>query len=101
MLKSGSAHVASLRDGRRILIDGRSVDDVTTDPAFRNAVGSIAAIYDFASAPANSERLTFAVPGTDRRANRMWQLPANYDELVARRRGLEAMAELHCGFIGR
>jgi 4-hydroxyphenylacetate 3-monooxygenase len=100
-LKTGSAHVASLRDGRCVFIDGRRTDDVTVDPAFRNAVASVAAIYDFQSAPENAERMTFAVPGTDRRANRIWQLPANYDELVDRRRALEAWTELHCGFIGR
>jgi 4-hydroxyphenylacetate 3-monooxygenase len=101
MLKTGSAHAASLRDGRRILIDGGSVDDVTTDPAFRNAVASVASLYDFMAAPENAERMTFAVPGTDRRATRLWQLPASYDELVVRRRALEALAEQHCGFIGR
>jgi 4-hydroxyphenylacetate 3-monooxygenase len=101
MLKTGSQHVASLRDGRNVFIDGRRVDDVTTDPAFRNAVSSIADIYDFQSAPENAELMTFAVPGTDRRANRIWQLPASYGELVERRRGLEAWTELHCGFIGR
>jgi len=101
MLKTGSRHVASLRDGRRVLIDGREVDDVTLDPAFRNAVSSIAAIYDFQCAPENAELMTYAVPGTDRRANRIWQLPATYQELVDRRRGLEAGTELHCGFIGR
>jgi 4-hydroxyphenylacetate 3-monooxygenase len=101
MLKTGSQHVASLRDGRNVFIDGARVDDVTIDPAFRNAVSSIAQIYDFQSVPENAERMTFAVPGTDRRANRIWQLPASYGELVERRRGLEAWTELHCGFIGR
>jgi len=101
MLKTGSEHVASLRDKRCVFIDGRRVEDVTVDPAFRNAVSSVAAIYDFQSAPENAERMTFAVPGTDRNANRIWQLPTSYTELVERRRGLEAWTELHCGFIGR
>ncbi len=101
MLKTGNAHVASLRDGRSVFIDGRKVDDVTVDPAFRNAVASIASIYDFQSAPENAECMTYAVPGSDRRANRIWQLPASYGELIERRRGLEAWTELHCGFIGR
>jgi 4-hydroxyphenylacetate 3-monooxygenase len=100
-LKSGAEHIASLRDGRSVFIDGRRVDDVTTDPAFRNAVASIAAIYDFQAAPENAERMTYPVPGTNRRANRIWQLPQSYAELVERRKGLEAWTELHCGFIGR
>jgi 4-hydroxyphenylacetate 3-monooxygenase len=101
MLKTGAEHVASLRDGRRVFIDGRQVDDVTVDPAFRNAVASIASIYDFQSAPEHLEQMTYEVAGTGRRANRIWQLPANYQELIERRAGLEAWTELHCGFIGR
>ena len=101
MLKTGSQHVSSLRDGRSVYIDGRRVSDVTVDPAFRNAVASIASIYDFQAAPENRERMTFEVDGTGKRANRIWQLPTSYGELVERRRGLEAWTELHCGFIGR
>jgi 4-hydroxyphenylacetate 3-monooxygenase len=101
MLKTGAEHIASLRDGRTVFIDGRQVDDVTVDPAFRNAVASIASIYDFAAAPEHLAQMTYDVPGTGRRANRIWQLPTSYDELIERRRGLEAWTELHCGFIGR
>ena len=101
MLKTGAEHIASLRDARTVFIDGRQVDDVTTDPAFRNAVASIGSIYDFQSAPENRARMTYEIAGSGRRANRIWQLPASYDELIERRAGLEAWTELHCGFIGR
>jgi 4-hydroxyphenylacetate 3-monooxygenase len=101
MLKTGHQHTASLRDGRAIFVDGRRVDDVTTDPAYRNAVASIAALYDLASAPQNLERMTYTIPGEERRANRIWQLPQSYAELTARRSALEAWSELHAGFMGR
>ena len=32
--KTGADHLAELRDGRIVRIDGRTVSDVTTDPAF-------------------------------------------------------------------
>ena len=35
------------------------------------------------------------------RANRIWQLPRSYQDLVVRRKALEAWAELHGGFLGR
>jgi 4-hydroxyphenylacetate 3-monooxygenase len=101
MLKTGIDHIKSLRDGRSVYIDGRKVEDVTTDPAFRHAVASVASLYDFQAAPEQLETMTYVVPGTKQRANRIWQLPTSYDELVQRRRGLEAWTELHCGFIGR
>ena len=46
--------------------------------------------------------MTFETPdGGGQRANRIWQLPQNYEDLVVRRRALEAWAELHGGFLGR
>ena len=101
-VKSGAEHLVQLRDGRDIRIDGRRVKDVTTDPAFRGAVGSAAALYDAQAAPGAVERLTFAIEGGHgRRANRAWQAPRSYAELVARRLALEEWAEGHAGFMGR
>lgn len=43
---TGEQYRASLRDGRRVYIDGRRVEDVTTDPLFSTAVDWIASGYD-------------------------------------------------------
>jgi 4-hydroxyphenylacetate 3-monooxygenase len=101
MAKNGSQHLQSLRDGRAVYIDGERVADVTTHPAFRNAVATIGRLFDYQSAAENAALMTFGVPETGRRANRIWQLPASLEELVERRRALEAWTELHAGFIGR
>ncbi len=100
MIKTGEQHLASLRDGREIYLDGERVADVTVHPAYRGAVASIGRMFDFQSAPENRELMTFETE-TGTRANRIWQLPASYDELVVRRKGLEAWTELHAGFMGR
>src|SRR6202040_4243522 len=100
MIKTGTQHIASLRDGREIYLDGELVDDVTTHPAYRGAVASIGRMFDFQSAPENRELMTFETE-TGTRAKRIWQLPASYNDLVMRRKGLEAWTELHAGFMGR
>jgi 4-hydroxyphenylacetate 3-monooxygenase len=97
--KTGADHIRSLRDGRTVYIDGELVDDVTEHPAFRNAVRSAAALYDFQAD--NLELMTFAPAGSGRRINRAWQMPRSYDEMVARRKALQAWARLSCGFMGR
>jgi 4-hydroxyphenylacetate 3-monooxygenase len=99
--KTGAEHLASLRDGRTVYIDGARVADVTSHPAFRNAVGSAAALYDFQARPENLERMTFAPLRGERRINRCWQMPRNYPELVQRRQSLVAWAEQSGGFVGR
>jgi len=100
MIKNGEQHIASLRDGREVYLDGELVKDVTTHPAYRGAVASIGRMFDFQSAPENRDLMTFETE-TGTRANRIWELPGSYDALVKRRRGLEAWTELHAGFMGR
>ena len=102
MIKTGIEHTRTLRDGRSVYIDGRLAGDVTVHPAFRRTIQSVARLYDFQSRPENLELMTFEVPdGAGGRANRIWQLPESYEELLARRRALEAWTELHGGFLGR
>jgi 4-hydroxyphenylacetate 3-monooxygenase len=100
-MKTGADHIHSLRDGRQVYLDGQLVDDVVEHPAYRNAVRSVARLYDFQAAPANLERLTFVSPTSGNRSNRCWQLPCSYAELVQRREALSAWAELTYGFLGR
>jgi len=99
--KTGAEHIASLRDGRTVYIDGQLVKDVTTHPAFRNAVQSAGALYDFQALPENLELMTFKPDGSNRRVNRAWQMPKSYEEMVQRRKALQAWARLSCGFMGR
>lgn len=99
-VKTGADHLRSLRDGRSVYIDGALVEDVTTHPAFRNAVGSAAALYDYQAAPENIEAMTFDVGGGVR-AGRAWQMPRSLAEMIERRKALTRIAEYSCGFMGR
>jgi 4-hydroxyphenylacetate 3-monooxygenase len=100
-MKTGETHLASLRDGRQVYFLGEPVNDVTSHPAFRNAVASAAHLYDFQSDPRHLEKMTFPSPATGEPVSRAWELPTSYAELVARREALTAWAETHVGFMGR
>ncbi len=54
MLKTGQEHVESLRDGRVVHLGSERIDDVTTHPTFRNAVRTVAMLYDMKAASARS-----------------------------------------------
>jgi 4-hydroxyphenylacetate 3-monooxygenase len=102
MIKTGAQHIDMLKDSRQVYINGLLAPDVTLHPAFRRTVHSIGKLYDFQARPENLGLMTFEVPdGGGSRANRIWQLPKSYSELLERRRALEAWSELHCGFLGR
>src|SRR6266567_8978755 len=90
--KTGADHIQSLKDGRAVYLDGERVEDVTTHPAFRDAVRSAASLYDFQARPENLELMTFVPDGANRRINRSWQMPHDYDEMVLRRKAMQAWA---------
>jgi 4-hydroxyphenylacetate 3-monooxygenase len=100
-IKNGADHRRALRDGRALFIDGKRVEDHTVHPAFSGAVESACALYDYQADVANQELMTFAVPGSNRRVSRIWQLPTSREELVQRRLALEAWSALSCGMLGR
>lgn len=100
MVKSGRQHLQSLRDGRQVFLDGETVGDVTVHPAYRNTVASICGLYDFQCRQDNAALMTYETEGGGR-ASRIWELPRSYEELVRRRRALEAWAGEHAGFMGR
>ncbi len=52
MLRTGTEHLESLRDGRVVYVGKERIDDVTTHPAFRNGAHTMAAIYDAKCDPA-------------------------------------------------
>src|SRR5262249_62254629 len=99
--KTGAEHIKSLKDGRTVYLDGKLVGDVTEHPAFRNAVHSAAALYDFQARPENVELMTFRPDDSNRRVNRAWQMPRNYAEMVQRRKAMQAWARLSYGDMGR
>src|SRR5688572_26748925 len=98
-IKTGTDHLSALRDGRTIVIDGETVQNHVDHPAFRAAIRSGAALYDYSALPQNVGKMTFTCSGTQ--VSRGWQLPTSYEELVERRRAMEGWAEQTCGWIGR
>src|SRR5436305_13360974 len=99
--KTGAEHIKSLKDGRTVYLDGELVGDVTEHRAFRGAVRSAAALYDFQARPENLEAMTFEPAGGGKRINRCWQAPRSYDELVIRRKALTQWSRQTYGFMGR
>src|SRR4051812_7038412 len=98
-MKTAASHIASLRDGREIYFNGKRVADVTTHPAFRNAVRSVAGLYDLNGQ--HSKRLPFESPTSRNRVSYCWHLPTSYRELVQRRRSLAFWADHTLGMMGR
>src|SRR5579883_915839 len=100
-MRTGSEYLRSLKDGRRVFVDGERVADVTAHPAFREAARSIAMLYDIAAEPKLRERMTFPSPKTGEPVHRSWQIPYSAADLRARRLFSETWAEATFGLMGR
>src|ERR1051326_4084110 len=99
-LLTGEEYLDSLRDGRRVYIDGELVADVTEHPAFRNSARSIARLYDALHDPQRRDVLL----GTDRQGittHRFFMPSYSAEELLAAREAVAEWARMSYGFMGR
>ena len=99
MLKTGKEYVAGLRDGRVVYIGDQRADDVTTHPAFRNAVQTIAEFYDIKADPANRAQMAYEEDGALHSA---YYLKArNRDDLTRRSECHRILSQASYGLLGR
>lgn len=97
-MRTGSQYVSALRDGRRVFVDGQTVDDVTTHPAFAPVVRSVAELYDVA---ASNPAMQCVDATSGRTVNVVYTLPTTADELRRRREAIEVWARHSHGWLGR
>jgi 4-hydroxyphenylacetate 3-monooxygenase len=100
-MRSGEDYLRSLKDGRRVYVDGELVTDVVAHPAFREAARSLAHLFDIAAAPEHRELMTYPSPATGAPVWRAWQIPKSHAELRAKRLAAEKWAEASFGLMGR
>ncbi len=75
MLKTGDDYRGSIRDGREIYINGETVKDVTTHPAFKPLVDVRARIYDMAHEAEYRDIMAYDDPDSGERNNIGYRLP--------------------------
>src|SRR5215470_15331837 len=99
MLKTGTEHLESLRDGRVVYLGSERVDDVTSHPAFRNAARTVAALYDMKADAVNRDALTYEEEGG--RHSIYFLRAKSRDDLQRRMVGHKRIADFTCGMFGR
>ena len=77
------------------------VEDVTTHPALRNGVRSVAALYDMQHDPARREAMTYPSPTTGHPVSTSFLIPHTREELVKKRKHFKLRADHNFGFMGR
>jgi 4-hydroxyphenylacetate 3-monooxygenase len=97
--RTGQDYIDSLRDERAVYIDGERVANHVDHPAFRNAIRTVAGLYDHQAA--NPETMTFRSPGNGRDVSFAWEIPTTPELLKKRAEGHLAVARQTGGWLGR
>jgi 4-hydroxyphenylacetate 3-monooxygenase len=100
-IRTGEELLQSLRDDRRLFIDGERVEDVTTDPRVAGAAQSLAELYDMQHDPALIERMTFLSPTSGERVGLSFIVPRSVNDLIRRREMVKIWMDATCGMFGR
>ncbi len=99
-LMTGKSYLDSLRDGRRVYIDGGRVTDVTTHPAFRNSARSIARLYNALHDERVRDIMT-TIDGDGLVTHRFFTSSYSSADLLKAREAIAHWARLTFGFMGR
>ena len=100
--RSGQQFLERLRnEPREIWIGGEQVKDVTTHPALRRVLRSVAALYDLQLRPDCLEVMTYPSPATGERVGRSFQAAHSREELEAVRAMMKRWADYSFGMMGR
>ncbi len=99
---TGEEYLKSLQDGREIYIYGQRVKDVTCHPAFRNAAGSIATLYDALHAPATHDKLCWNTDtGNGGYTHRTFRFARSAEEVHQQRDAIADWSRINYGWMGR
>ncbi|WP_323779260.1 4-hydroxyphenylacetate 3-hydroxylase family protein [Leisingera sp.] len=99
MLRTGQQYRDSIRDGRRVWMNGERVHDVTTHPQFKPLIDIRARIYDMAHEGATRDIMSYEENGD--RFSVGLKLPYTEDDWHAKRRATDAVLEDVGGIVTR
>src|SRR5919108_5673599 len=98
LMRTGAEYLEALRDGREVYLDGKRVDDVTTEPGLAIVARTFARMYDLVRD--NEASLTFQ-DEAGRRVSGAWLQPHDREQLAWRRLFTETIARHTGGLFGR
>lgn len=100
-IRTGQQYIESLRDGRRLLIDGKEINDVSSYAPMQGVIKTIASLYDQQHDPALQEMLTFRSPTTGDLVSRTYMASQNLAEFRQQARCFHLRTQTTFGLMGR
>ena len=100
--KSGQQYIDGLRERpAEVWMRGERIKDVTTHPALKGGVGSVAALYDLQYREDIRDEMVFTSPTSGDPVGRSFQVPRTMEDLLLRRKMMTHWAWVGCGMMAR
>ena len=100
--RTGEEYITGLREmAPEVYLSGERVKDVTTHPALRNGVRTLAALYDMQHDPNLRDQMTYVSPTTGDRVGLSFITPKTAQDLEQRHTMMAHWARASCGMLGR
>ncbi|MDQ0163062.1 4-hydroxyphenylacetate 3-hydroxylase family protein [Bacillus alveayuensis] len=99
-MMNGKEYIESLRDDRVVYLNGEKIEDVTTHPAYRNSVRSIARLYDALHDP-NKKSILTKQAEEGYTTHKFFVEAKSSKDLLEARDAIAEWARLTYGFMGR
>src|SRR5579859_5817326 len=100
--RTGQQFVENLRcNNMRLYLDGRLVEDITQEPAFKGPLEALAELYDLQHDARYRDFMLYPSPSTGDLVGRSFQIPYSHDDLILKRQALKLRTDHSFGFMGR
>ena len=100
--RTGAEYIAGLKENQpEVYLHGERVQDVTTHPALRHGIETLARLYDLQHDPQLRAEMTYPSPTTGDPVGRSFILPRTMDELESRGVMMRHWARATFGMMGR
>ena len=100
--RTGQEYITGLREqAAEVYIGGERVKDVTSHPALRNGVRTLAGLYDMQHDPTLLKEMTYPSPTTGERVGLSFITPRTKEDLERRHTMMARWARAGCGMLGR
>ena len=101
-VRTGKEYIERLREqGPEVYLHGERVKDVTTHPALRNGVQTLAHLFDMQHDPALQDEMTYISPTTGDRVGLSFITPRTVEDLEKRHKMMSHWARVSFGMMGR
>ena len=101
-VRTGKEYIERLQEqGPEVYLHGERVKDVTTHPALRNGVRTLAHLYDMQHDPDLQDEMTYVSPTTGDRVGLSFITPRTIQDLEKRHKMMSHWARVSFGMMGR